>query len=149
MGKGKRATPRASANQKLATGSQITATNQNKENLKRISLFFDRLINFNRLSYDQSTWITQLNSQALSGHYFVLLNSQYEIVLEHSPEGVHPGVNWIQLGLDIQTNLDLLNSQVLYFLFCVINDVDIRGLISLNSKRRFRKRLNMKLRDKG
>jgi hypothetical protein len=150
MTKGKRATPRASSkNEKTSTTSHNNKlTISNKENMKRISLFFHRLTNINSLSYNQSTWIDHLNSKALSGSYFVLLNSRYEIVSENSSEGIHPGVNWSQLAGDIQSNLDLLSLEVSRSISSPTSHL-LRGLRSESFKRKLWKKLIMKLRGKG
>ena len=103
MGKGTRATPRISLNNKLNHQNENInlLQKQNKENMKRILLFFDRLTNLNKLPYEQSTWILDLKEKAQLGDYFHEDKTKDEEI-----------VNWKQLLEDIQLYLDLLTSEV-------------------------------------
>jgi hypothetical protein len=101
MGKGKRATPRISLNNKLNNqNDKANLLQKNNENMKRIILFFDRLTNLNKLPYEQSTWILELKEKAQLGHYFQRENEGEETV------------NWKELLEDIQIHMDLLASEV-------------------------------------
>lgn len=103
MGKGSRVTPRV-------LNSQLNNEKNgeiNRENMKRVNLFFDRIFNLNKLPYTQSLWISELKSKAQAGNYFII---NEEISKDDTSGGI---VNWNQIAEDIEIHLDLISSEVI------------------------------------
>lgn len=113
MGKGAKVTARVLLNNQI-NNDHIGEIN--KENLKRVNLFFDRITNMNKLPYAQSLWISEMKSKAQLGCYFIVINLNGDIIQNDSQvsDGQRHVVDWLQIAEDMGIQLDGLSSEVCF-----------------------------------